>query len=46
MAVRNVGNAKVAGVNQYLNTSLTYASQSNYWRFMTNAIYWAGGNLT
>lgn len=46
VAVRNVGNAKVAGVNQYLNTSLTYASKPNYWRFMTNAIYWAGGNLT
>jgi hypothetical protein len=46
VAVRNVGNARVAGVNQYLNTSLNYGSNTNYWRFMTNALYWAGGNLT
>ena len=47
VAVRDVGSAKVAGVNLYLNTSnLSYATYSNYWKFMTNAIYWAGGNLT
>jgi hypothetical protein len=47
VAVRDVGSAKVAGVNLYLNTtSLSYASYSNYWKFMTNALYWAGGNLT
>jgi hypothetical protein len=46
VAVRDVGSARVVGVNQYLNTSLSYGSSSNYWRFMTNAIYWAGGNLT
>jgi len=47
VAVRDVGSARVAGLNVYLNTSnLSYASYSNYWKFMTNAIYWAGGNLT
>jgi len=47
VAVRDVGSAKVVGVNLYLNTtSLSYASYSNYWKFMTNALYWAGGNLT
>ena len=47
VAVRDVGSAKVAGVNLYLNTtSLSYASYSTYWKFMTNTLYWAGGNLT
>jgi len=47
VAVRDVGSAKVAGINLYLNTtSLSYASYPNYWKFMTNALYWAGGNLT
>jgi titin len=47
VAVRDVGSAKVVGVNLYLNTtSLSYASYPNYWKFMTNAMYWAGGNLT
>lgn len=47
VAIRNVGNANVVGVNLYLNTTgLSYASYSNYWKYMTNALYWAGGNLT
>jgi hypothetical protein len=42
-----VGSANVAGINLYLNTtSLSYGTYPNYWKYITNAIYWAGGNLT
>jgi hypothetical protein len=37
--------ARVVGFNLYIYTSLGYRGYPKYYTFLTNAIYWAAGNL-